>query len=124
MLKKIFTLAALFIFSNHLALADKHSKSVKTKVTKTFTITNKLVENAKVWIPEFKTVKAGETIQLNLVNTLDAPHGFEVLGVAKAVIVPPKKTSTLNITVPKKDHLAFKCHMHPAHIGGVIKIEQ
>ena len=124
MFKKIFTLAILFIFSSSLAFADKHSKSVKTKTTKTFTITNKLVNKAKVWIPEFKTIKAGEVVQFNLVNTLDAPHGFEIVGITKGVIVPPKKSTTISLTTPKNEVLAFKCHMHPAHIGGVIQIEQ
>lgn len=106
-------------------LAGNPVKNQKTtKKLESFTITNELVNNNKVWIPEFRSLKAGQEVQFKLVNTLDAPHGFLFAGLTKGVVVAPNKSTTINIKVPKADLLIFKCHMHPAHIGGSIKIEQ
>lgn len=87
------------------------------------TFVNKLIDGKKVWTPAEQQIKPGAKIEIVLVNELDEPHGFSVPGLAENIVVKAKETKTVNVTAPKDGELKFHCQLHPAHVGGVIKIK-
>ena len=46
--------------------------------TDKITFTNKIENGKKVWEPNTASVKAGDKVEITLVNTLADPHGFEI----------------------------------------------
>ncbi len=87
------------------------------------TFTNKEVNGAKVWEPSITTLKAGEDVEIKLVNTLKDVHGFEVPGLTEKIAVPANETKILTVKAPKAGDYEFKCHMHPKHVGGHVTIK-
>lgn len=87
------------------------------------TFTNQEIDGKKVWKPETATIKAGEKTTIKLVNTLSAVHGFEIPGLTEQVPVPGNKSVTIEVDKPKPGEYKFKCHMHPAHVGGSITVK-
>lgn len=97
----------------------------KQEPTSTLVFVNKLIKNHKVWIPEKHELKAGEKISVVLKNELNAAHGFEWVGLGIKHVVLPLASKQFVITVPTDaSELIYKCHLHPTHVGGVIKINK
>ena len=88
---------------------------------------NKMVGDKKTWIPQDKnlTFGRGEIVKISLKNQLDGAHGFFIKGMTDPILVPGKIAGGI---VPQLDFAVkvselpgtyeFKCHMHPAHVGG------
>ncbi len=95
------------------------------------TFTNELVGakdskgGTKTWLPATATVKAGKKLEIKLVNTLDAPHGFRAIGLLtdEHLVIGPHETKTITIDDPKHGSYKFDCELHPAHVGGTITVE-
>lgn len=95
-----------------------------TAQAETITLTNKIVDGKKTWVPADVKVKAGEKVELTLVNTLPDPHGFNAPGMAKDVVVNGNETKTVSFTAPKEaGTVKYTCHLHPAHVGGNIIVQ-
>ena len=84
------------------------------------TITNKLIDGKKTWLPADIKVKASEPVELELVNTLPDPHGFNLPGLAPNVVVPGNSKTMVKFTATKKETIKFNCQLHPAHVGGSV----
>lgn len=93
------------------------------EVVEKITFVNKLIDGKKVWTPGEQQIKAGTKVEIVLVNELEEPHGFSLPGLAENIVVKAKETKTVNITAPKDGEIKFHCQMHPAHVGGVIKVK-
>jgi plastocyanin len=88
------------------------------------TFTNKDVNGVKVWEPSTTNLKAGEDIEIKIVNPLKDEHGFQVPGLTDPYVVPGNGgTKTVTIKAPKAGQYPYKCHMHPKHQGGDITIQ-
>ncbi len=88
------------------------------------TVTNKLVDGKKTWLPADIKLKAGEKVELSLVNTLAEPHGFNAPGMAQDVVVNANETKVVSFTAPKEaGTVKYTCHLHPAHVGGNIIVQ-
>ncbi len=88
------------------------------------TLTNKIVDGKKTWLPADVKLKAGEKVELTLVNTLPDPHGFTAPGMAKDVVVNGNETKTVSFTAPKDPGtVKFSCQLHPAHVGGNFTVQ-
>jgi plastocyanin len=88
------------------------------------TFTNKEVNGVKVWEPSTTTLKAGEDIEIKVVNPLKDEHGFHVPGLTDPYVVPGNGgTKTVTIKAPKAGKYPYKCHMHPKHQGGDITVQ-
>ena len=87
------------------------------------TFTNKLIDGKKTWVMASPKVKLtqGTLINAKLVNTLDGPHGFEVPGLLNPMVVKGKETKMVEFGV-RKGKVQFKCHIHPAHVGGSFEV--
>ena len=93
---------------------------------------NKMVGDKKTWVPEKKDLvfKKGEVINVKLTNQLDQPHGFFIKGMTDPILVPGKikggKTPEISFSLKASDQpgtYEYKCHMHPAHVGGSFKVQ-
>jgi plastocyanin len=88
------------------------------------TFTNQLVGGKKTWLPATATVKAGEKLEITLVNELKDPHGFRAAGLlADAQVVGGGATKTVVVDAPKAGTYKFDCQLHPAHVGGQITVQ-
>jgi len=56
-------------------------------------------------------------------NVVSGDHGFFVPGVSEKVVVKKGTPSKVTFKAPKKGIYPFKCHMHPAHIGGQMLVQ-
>ena len=86
------------------------------------TFTNKLVDGKKTWLPADSKLKWQGKIEVTLINELDEPHGFAAAGLLEPVVVGAKETKTVSADAKKGDY-RFHCQLHPAHVGGTIKVE-
>ena len=83
----------------------------------------KEVNGAKVWLPKESTVKAGESVTLEVHNSLTAPHGFKIDGYVPETDIGAGQTKIFTITPKAKGVLKVTCHLHPAHVGAEIKVQ-
>lgn len=86
------------------------------------TFTNKLVDGKKTWLPAEATAKAGDKLEITLINTLAEPHGFSAPGLTQDIVVNANETKVVTVEKTKKGTYAFKCQLHPAHVGGKVTI--
>ena len=97
------------------------------------------IGNLKTWYPpvtiiDFK-VRPGRPVLLKVTNSSTAEHGFQMTDAANAgspfvmkaeVVLKPGETKYIG--VPTSDMfyatqgntLIYRCHLHPAHVGGKI----
>ena len=87
------------------------------------TVTNKLVDGKKTWLPADINVKVGQKVELELVNTLPDPHGFNVPGLAENIVVSGNAKQIVSFTPTKKEKIKFNCQLHPAHVGGHVNVD-
>jgi len=99
------------------------SASIAEAATDIITFTNKLENGKKVWLPATATVKAGDKVEITLVNTLADPHGFEIKELSQKVVVGPKETKKISFEATKSGTFKFDCQLHPAHIGGELIVK-
>lgn len=87
------------------------------------TFTNKEVEGVKTWEPSTTTLKAGEDVEIKVVNPLKDEHGFQIPGLTDPVVVPGNGSKTISVKAPKAGTFTYRCHMHPKHKGGDITVQ-
>ena len=85
--------------------------------------TNKELDGVKVWEPSTTTLKAGEDLEIKLINTLKDVHGFQIPELTDPIAVPGNETKVITVKAPKAGEYSFKCHMHPKHKGGSLQIK-
>jgi len=86
------------------------------------TMINVLIEGTKIWLPSAVTAKEGEKVTLKLVNKLDKPHGFFIPALDIKVVVKENETKEIVFQAPDAGSYEIKCHLHAAHLGGVLFI--
>lgn len=95
------------------------------------TFHNRLIDGAKVWVPEPESIKIkkGATVKVQLINHLEDAHGFHLPQFTDPLVVPGKlkNIDAPNLTFAfqaneKPGKYDFRCHMHPAHVGGSFQI--
>jgi FtsP/CotA-like multicopper oxidase with cupredoxin domain len=131
------SMIALMLAASQGAYAADQKTAAKTEATKPavvpqvpltnkaqqITLTNKIVDGKKTWLPAELKVKVGEPVELFLVNTLLDPHGFNLPGLAPDVVVPGNSKTKVKFTPSKKETINFNCQLHPAHVGGSFVVE-
>lgn len=101
----------------------KAPNEIKSQVIRHLTLTAKLVDGKKTWIPAEVKIKAGEPVEIELINTLEDPHGFNLPGLAENVVIGGSKKRTVTLNPATKGAVNFNCQLHPAHVGGQFIIE-
>jgi plastocyanin len=85
---------------------------------------NEMVNGKKTWLPATATAKAGEKLEITLVNTLKDPHGFRASGlVAEPQVIGGGQTKTVVVDAPKAGTYKVDCQLHPAHVGATITVQ-
>jgi plastocyanin len=82
-----------------------------------------LVDGKKTWVPALTTLAAKGQVNATLINELAEPHGFEIPGVVKPVVVEPKKPTKVSFTLDAAGDYDVKCHLHPAHVGAKLSVK-
>ncbi len=97
------------------------------------------IGNLKTWYPpitiiDFK-VRPGRPVLLKVTNNSTADHGFQMTDAANAgspfvmkaeVVLKPGETKYIGIPTSdmfyatQGNTLIYRCHLHPAHVGGKI----
>jgi hypothetical protein len=103
--------------------AAKSTNEMKSQVVRHVTLTNKLIDGKKTWVPSELKIKAGEPVEIELINTLPDPHGFNLPGLAENVVVGGNEKKTVTLNPATKETIKFDCQLHPAHVGGQFIIE-
>jgi len=78
-----------------------------------------MVDGKKTWVmmPSQSVFKKGQMVKAKVINLLDAPHGFEIPGIKKPMVVMAHSSQVIEYKAPKAGSYAVKCHMHPAHVA-------
>ncbi len=115
-----------------LMLALVNTKPLLADSVKELTFVNKMVGDKKTWVPQKTPIQfaKGQVVTIKLVNQLEAPHGFFINGMTDPILVPgkrkggvtPELSFSMQVTDKPGDY-EFKCHMHPAHVGGMFKVQ-
>lgn len=82
------------------------------------------LSGAKVWLPSTFVVRKGDTVKINLSTKVPAPsnvHGFAI-DAFKVVESVDEKGKTITFKAREAGIFPFRCHLHPAHIGGQLVV--
>ncbi len=84
---------------------------------------NKLIDGKKVWVATPTEIPLGSNVKIEIQNKLAEPHGFELVGYAKPLVVLTNTKASVSFKADKAGPVEFKCHMHPAHVGGKLQVK-
>lgn len=83
----------------------------------------KEVDGKKIWSPAAATTKVNEPVTVEAHNSLAAPHGLKIEGFVPETVIGAGETKSFTFTPKKKGDLKVHCHLHPAHVDSVIKVQ-
>ena len=110
------------VIDNQISLSfDLKTSPSKVRVVR---VPNILKDGKKTWLPTNIKTAQGETVTLELVNTLDAPHGFQIDDLKITKVVPANSSTTVTFKTETVGTMNYKCQLHPAHVGGKIIVER
>jgi len=89
---------------------------------KKFTLINVSLDDSKIWLPSSMIVRAGDEVEVTLINKLDAPHGFKIEALGIETVLQPMSKTTVRFKADKPGVYPFICQLHPPHIGGEILV--
>jgi heme/copper-type cytochrome/quinol oxidase subunit 2 len=89
---------------------------------KKFTLINVSLDDSKIWLPSSLIVRAGDEVEVTLINKLDAPHGFKIEALGIETVLQPMSKTTVRFKADKAGVYPFICQLHPPHIGGEILV--
>jgi len=78
----------------------------------------------KVWLPSTFVVNKGDTVKINLSTKVPAPwnvHGFAIEAF-KIVESVDENGKSITFKASTAGIFPFRCHLHPAHIGGQLVV--
>ena len=107
-------IALIMLFATQIAPAEAGNKK--------FTLINVIFDGTKVWLPSTLIVEDGDTVELTLINKLDAPHGFKIATAGLETIVNANSKTTVKFSAKGVGTQPFICHLHPTHIGGQMMV--
>jgi len=87
------------------------------------TLVNHQFEGTKQWVPGTIIAKKGDEVEVTLINKAPSGvHGFTIPEFNVKVAVEKGKTEVVKFKAAKAGIFQFKCHLHPAHIGGQLLV--
>jgi nitrosocyanin len=79
-------------------------------------------QGVKVWVPESIFAKKGDTVELRLINKLDAEHGYKIAAFGVEKVVAGQAAETVTFTADKAGIFPISCQLHPPHVAGQIVV--
>lgn len=110
-----------FAFAALLCAALPLSASAAKKEFRLYTVE---VDGVKFWIPSTVIVKKGDRVKMELVSKVpgaNSVHGFAI-DAFKIQEIADTKGKTIEFVADQAGIFPFRCHMHPAHVGGQILV--
>jgi heme/copper-type cytochrome/quinol oxidase subunit 2 len=81
------------------------------------------VHGKNVYIPSTIVVTEGKGQTLSIFNTMDIPHGFEIVGLGVQEILPPQTEHEVKLPEVEGGNVYHvNCHLHPAHRTGTLLV--
>ncbi len=102
---------------------DHLSSTPTTASSHTIKLDVKEVDGKKIWSPAAATTKVNQPVTVEAHNSLAAPHGIKIEGFVPETVIGAGETKTFTFTPTKKGDLKVHCHLHPAHVDSVIKVQ-
>lgn len=94
--------------------------------TKRFTLVAVDIDEAKFWLPSTIDVDQGDKVELTLKNNIPGTvnqHGFAIPAYKIQEVVTRGTPKVITFVADKPGVFPFVCQLHPAHIGGQLKVE-
>lgn len=87
--------------------------------TRKFNLYTVETSGVKMWVPSTIVVKKGDDVEITAMSKLGKGtiHGFTIEGY-KIVEAADDKGKLIKFTADKAGIFDFRCHLHPAHVGG------
>lgn len=79
-------------------------------------------QGVKIWVPESIFAKKGDTVELRLINKLDAEHGYKIAAFGVEKVVAAQAAETVTFTADKAGIFPISCQLHPPHVAGQIVV--
>ena len=92
-----------------------------------FTLVNIKYEGSNVWVPGPIVVKKGETVKIKAINNVKddpAEHGISIEAFGVKQVVNRGKAETVEFKADKAGIFPITCHLHPAHVGTQLIVEE
>lgn len=91
--------------------------------TRKFTLNTVEIDGVKMWLPSTLIVKKGDEVEIAATSRAGKPpiHGFTIESY-KIVEAPDDKGKLIKFTADKAGIFPFRCHLHPAHVGGQLVV--
>lgn len=81
------------------------------------------VQGKNVYIPGTIVVTAGKSQTLQIYNTTDTPHGFNIAGLGVQEVLPPGEEHEIVLSGLEGGNVyQVNCHLHPAHRTGTLLV--
>ena len=114
-MKRLMLLAALMAFGS-MAYAE----------TRSFTVNAVEIDGVKFWIPSTLIVKKGDKVKVRITSKVpgaNSVHGFAIDEFKVQEIADPKGKE-LEFMADKAGIFTIRCHLHPAHVGGQLLVQE
>jgi nitrosocyanin len=79
-------------------------------------------QGVKIWVPESIFAKKGDTVELRLINKLDAEHGYKIAAYGIEKVVAAQAAETVTFTADKAGIFPISCQLHPPHVAGQLVV--
>jgi len=92
-----------------------------------FTLVNIEYEGTKIWVPGPIFVRQGDTVKIKAINNVKsdpAEHGLAIEAYGIKQVVNRGKTETVEFKADKAGIFPITCHLHPAHVGTQLIVEE
>jgi nitrosocyanin len=94
--------------------------------TRDFSLTAVEVNGTKFWLPSSLIVKKGDTVKIHAVSKVPGAgntHGFAI-DEFKVQEVVDTKGKEIQFIADKAGIFPIRCHLHPAHVGGQLLVQE
>lgn len=119
--------ASMLTVAMLVAIIAAFSGVAKAQDVKEFTLVNIEFEGSKVWIPGTIVVKKGDTVRIKGINNVKSEpsvHGLAVPAFNVQAVVNQGKAETIEFKADKAGVFPIMCHLHPAHVGTQLVVQE
>ncbi len=91
------------------------------------TLVNIKYEGSNIWVPGTIVVKKGEAVKIKAINNVKddpAEHGLAIEAFGVKQVVNRGKPETVEFKADKAGIFPIKCHLHPAHVGTQLVVQE
>lgn len=104
------------------AMVTMAARPVAAGEVKLTVVNVETAQGVKIWVPESIFAKKGDTVELRLINKLDAEHGYKIDAFGVEKVVAAQAAETVSFTADKAGIFPISCQLHPPHVAGQIVV--